>query len=119
MNMATLAEQYADSLLQLQEAKDRLISTPQCGKPYHGFKEAKKRRHSYALASLIHSGSVRDASDFLGDDLTEWYAVVNPLLIARGLESLDARPLREKGPWNKKLECGHIVRDKCDHYRDT
>lgn len=35
--------------------------------------------------------------------------------------TIDTRPLRPKGPWNKKLECGHIVRDKCicDCYRDA
>ena len=30
----------------------------------------------------------------------------------------DGLPLRPSGPWNKKLECGHIVRDHCGCYRD-
>ena len=31
----------------------------------------------------------------------------------------DDLPVRPKGPWNKKLPCGHVVRDKCEHYRDA
>lgn len=33
-------------------------------------------------------------------------------------EAFMPKPLRPSGPWNKKLPCGHIKRDKCACYRD-
>jgi hypothetical protein len=61
--------------------------------------------------------SVREEQEFRQAEEAEWenannYHEADTALVDTVL------PLRPSGPWNKKLPCGHIVRDKCACYRD-
>jgi len=126
MNPTTLAEQYAQSLLDLARAEAHRILTPECGKPHLGFKEARKRNGIIARAQATHLAIVVAVSDWLDaqgatDGAVEaWRQARDAALMQIGLApETDTRPIRPKKPWNRRLECGHIVRDKCEHYRDA
>lgn len=92
----------------------------------------KKLRDRYVRTVILHNGA-QDTPP--AESVAEEPTLIAPLNVtpvelsgdeqAADLDAFeiasttDDLPVRPKGPWNKKLPCGHIIRDKCAHYRDA